>query len=202
MQYIKIVLQQLRVLKLCKAHENQYWRAKELMYFNLVIETTNITSGTKYHPLNVFFLGMCLLLREKEIEMLSSEWYPHHKLLVFLTCVYLNGLQYNLMKLLSLSHSRNSCPEKLGSLQKQKRFLEQAEEKYEQSYGHFNEKNPSVLWHFLPILHFCKSFQKQIFVCVCVCVLKWQNIKHGKLKGELEVHAQSRSYGATGITEM
>lgn len=94
------------------------------MCFNLVIETTNITSGTKYHLLNVFFLSLHLLLREKEIEMLSRKWYPRHNLLVFLTCVYLNGLQYNLMKLLSLSHSRNSCPEKLGSLQKQMRFLE------------------------------------------------------------------------------
>lgn len=94
------------------------------MCFNLIIETTNITSGTKYHPLNVFFLSLCLLLREEETEVLSSKCYPYHNLLVFLSCVYLSGLQYNLMKLLYLSHSRNSGLEKLGSLQKQKRFLE------------------------------------------------------------------------------
>lgn len=92
------------------------------MCFNLIIETTNITSGTKYHPLNVFFLSLHLLLRQKEIEMLGNKWYPCHNLLMFLTCAYLNGLQYNLMKLLPISHNRNSCPGKLGSLQKQKRF--------------------------------------------------------------------------------
>jgi len=84
------------------------------MCFNLITETTNITSGTKYHLLNVF-LSLCLLLGEKEIEMLHSKWYPYHNLLVFLTYVYLTSLQYNLMK-------QNNCPEKLASLQKQKTF--------------------------------------------------------------------------------
>lgn len=55
---------------------------------------------------------------------------------------------------------------------------------------------------FLAILHFCKSFWSLIFFFFSFCVLKWQNTKHGKLKGELEVCAQSQSYGAIGITEM
>lgn len=59
------IFQHLQVLKFCKACENQYWKSKELMCCNLIRETTNITSGTKYRPLNVFFLSVHLLLREK-----------------------------------------------------------------------------------------------------------------------------------------
>lgn len=88
MWYIKTIFHQLKVLKFCEAQENQFWRAKELMCFNLIIETTNITSGTKHHSVNVVTSSLHLLLREKEIELFNSKWYLHHNLLMFLNYVY------------------------------------------------------------------------------------------------------------------